>query len=123
MWADSSLFWLPRHVCPSEGLALPPSGFGCREFLIRSLQIWVVSGLQGTCPLGDPIFQFPEALYSFLLGRGGQYWWSFLLFSLRSAHLFGQCVLSRTGFGNREVWAGIIEVWTPARNQKCLVPE
>jgi len=37
MWAESSLFWLPRHVCPSEGFALPPTGFGCREQLILSL--------------------------------------------------------------------------------------
>jgi len=35
MCAECSLFWFPRHVCLSEGLALPPTGFGCRELFIR----------------------------------------------------------------------------------------
>jgi len=33
---ESSLFWFPRLVCLSEGLGLPPTGFGCRELFIRS---------------------------------------------------------------------------------------
>jgi len=37
MCADCSLFWFPRPVCLSEGLALPPTGFGCRELFIRSV--------------------------------------------------------------------------------------
>jgi len=70
MWAESSLLWFPRHVCPSEGLALPPIGFGCRE-----LFDWVSSdqGIVGTavyCSLIVPMFLFPEALYSFLIGQG-----------------------------------------------------
>jgi len=34
---ESSLFWFPRLVCLSEGLALPPMGFGSRELFIQSV--------------------------------------------------------------------------------------
>jgi len=35
MCAECSLFWFPRRVCLSEGLAVPPTGFGCSELFIR----------------------------------------------------------------------------------------
>lgn len=70
MYAESSLFCFPRHVCPSEVLALPSMGFGC-----KSVEIWAQSGPQGSCSLIAPIFLCPETLYSFLLGQGcGQRW-------------------------------------------------
>jgi len=31
MWAEGSLLWLLRSVHTSEGPALSPMGFGCRE--------------------------------------------------------------------------------------------
>jgi len=43
MWAECSLFWLPWRFCPSECLAHPSTGFGCRELLTGSLQVWPVS--------------------------------------------------------------------------------
>jgi len=43
MWAECSLFWLHRHVCTFEGLALTPTGFGCRELLTVYLHVQVVS--------------------------------------------------------------------------------
>jgi len=47
-------------------------GLGCKE-----LFDWVLSDLAGvwTAELSAPIFLFPQALYSFLLGQGrGQGW-------------------------------------------------
>ena len=70
MWAESSLVWFPKCVCPSEGLAFPPREFGCGE-------LFDPSDLGGvwTSALSAPIFLFPEVLYSFLLGQGcGQRW-------------------------------------------------
>jgi len=69
MWAECSLFWLPRHVCLSEGLALPSTRFGCRELLIWSLQVQVVSGARETCSSSAPIFQFPEAAIGILFRK------------------------------------------------------
>jgi len=56
-----------RSVCPSEGLALPLTGFGCRELFDP-----VPSDPEGvrTSALSAPFFLFPEALYIFLLGQG-----------------------------------------------------
>jgi len=54
MWAESSLLCLPRCVCPSERLALPPTGFGCRELFdqVRSDPgtVWTAGFLQFDCP-------------------------------------------------------------------------
>jgi len=66
MWAECSLFWLPRHVWPSEGLGLPPSGFGCRELLTDLLQVWEVSGL----PIECPYLSVPRGHIQFPLGPG-----------------------------------------------------
>jgi len=82
MCAECSLFWLSRHVCFSVGLALPPTGFGCRElFICLSLQVLVVFQVQGSCcswalPHGNP-----EAVYSFLLGQGCGQGWAVLVVS------------------------------------------
>jgi len=71
MWAECSLFWFPRRVCLSEGLALPPTGFGCRE-----LFIWLVpSGSAGVSDAGDllllcPYPREPRGLIQLPLGPG-----------------------------------------------------
>jgi len=103
--AGSSLFWFPRLVCLSEGLALPPTGFGCRELFIRSVSFRVRRCLwQGSCrsPTGA---QRPYTVSSWArdVGRGEQCWWSLLLCSLRSAHLTRRLGLSLTGSGSREL--------------------
>lgn len=72
MWADSNLLWLARHICHSEGLALHPTRFGCRELYDQVPsdpgRVWISA-------LIAPILLFPEALYSFLLGQEcGQGW-------------------------------------------------
>jgi len=71
VYAECSLFWFPRRVCLSEGLALPPTGFGGRELFIRSVSfrfrrcLRQVSCRSWALPHGSP-----EAFYSFLLGQG-----------------------------------------------------
>jgi len=55
MCAECSLFWFPRRVCLSEGLALPPTGFGCRELFIWS----VPSGSGGVSDTGDFLLLCP----------------------------------------------------------------
>jgi len=79
MWAECSLFL--GVSTPFDVLALPPMGFGCRELLTGSLHIRVESGPQYSCSLSAPIFLFPEALYSFLLGQGYEQGWAVLLVS------------------------------------------
>ena len=52
-------------------LALPPTGFGCRELFIRSVSFRVRRCLwQGSCRSWALPHGSPEALYSFLLGQG-----------------------------------------------------
>jgi len=75
---ESSLFWFPRLVCLSEGLALPPTGFGCRELFIQSVSFRFRRCLrQGSCRslghddffiLGYHAFQLysPLSAFSFL---------------------------------------------------------
>lgn len=80
--AESSLFWFPRLVCLSEGLALPPTGFGCRELFIRSVSFRVRRCLwQGSCRSWALPHGSPEALYSFLLGQGCGQGWAVLVVS------------------------------------------
>jgi len=68
---ESSLFWFPRLVCLSEGLSLPPTGFGCRELFIWSVSFRFRRCLrQGSCCSWALPHGSPEALYSFLLGQG-----------------------------------------------------
>jgi len=55
MCAECSLFWFPRLVCLSESLALPPTGFGCRELFIWS----VPSGSGGVSDALDPLLLCP----------------------------------------------------------------
>jgi len=71
MCAECILFWFPRRVCLSEGLALPPTGFGCRELFIRS----VPSGSGGVSEAADflllcPYPREPRGLIQFPLGPG-----------------------------------------------------
>ena len=93
MCAECSLFWFPRRVCLSEVLALPPTGFGCRELFIRSVSFWFSWCLRhrgpaapGPSPTGA---QRPYTVSSWArdVGRVGQCWWSLPLCSLRSVHL------------------------------------
>ena len=79
--AESSLFWFPRLVCLSEGLALPPTGFGCRELFIRSVSFRFRRCLRrrspaapGPSPTGA---QRPYTVSSWArdVGRGEQCWW------------------------------------------------
>ena len=93
MCAECNLFWFPRLVCLSEGSALPPTGFGCRELFIRSVSFRFCRCLRrrgpaapGPSPTGT---QMPYTVSSWGrdVGRGGQCWWSPPLCSLRSAHL------------------------------------
>ena len=93
MCTECSLFWFPRRVRLSEGSALPPSGFGCRELFIRSVSFRFRQCLRrrgpaapGPSPTGT---QRPYTVASWArdVGRGGQCWWSPPLCSLRSAHL------------------------------------
>ena len=80
--AESSLFWFPRRVCLSEGLALPPTGFGCRELFIWSVSFrfwWCLR--QGSCRSWALPHGSPEALYSFLLGQGCGQGWAVLVVS------------------------------------------
>ena len=80
--AGSSLFWFPRPVCLSEGLALPPTGFGCRELFIRSVSFRFWRCLwQGSCRSWALPHGSPEALYSFLLGQGCGQGWAVLVVS------------------------------------------
>ena len=91
--AGSSLFWFPRLVCLSEGLALPPTGFGCRELFIRSVSFRFRQCLRRRGPApprpSPTGTQRPYTVASWArdVGRGGQCWWSPPLCSLRSAHL------------------------------------
>jgi len=55
MCAECSLFWFPRSVCFFDGLALPPTGFGCRELFIQS----VPSDSCGFSNAGDPLLLCP----------------------------------------------------------------
>ena len=91
MCTECSLFWFPRRVCLSEGLALPPTGFGCRELFIRSVSFRFRRCLRrrdpaapGPSPTGT---QRPYTVSSWSrdVDRGGQCWWSPLLCSRRSA--------------------------------------
>jgi len=71
MCAECSLFWFPMGVCLSEGLALPPMGFGCRELFIWS----VPSGSSGVSDAGDPLLlrpypREPRGRIQFPLGPG-----------------------------------------------------
>jgi len=71
MWAECSLFWFPSRVCLSEGLALPPTGFGCRELFIWS----VPSASGGVSDAGDllllcPYPREPRGHIQFPLGPG-----------------------------------------------------
>jgi len=82
MWAECRLFWCPRRVCLSDGLALPPTGFGCRELFIWS----VPSGsggvqAQGSCRSWALPHGNSEAIYSFLLGQGCGEGWEVLVVS------------------------------------------
>ena len=107
--AGSSHFWFPRLVCLSEGLALPPTGFGCRELFIQSVSFRFRRCLRhrapaapGPSPTGA---QRPYTVSSWArdVGRGEQCWWSLPLCSLRSAHLTRRLGLSLTGSGSREL--------------------
>jgi len=71
MCAECSLFWFPRRVCLSEGLALPPTGFGCRELFIWSVPSGSggVSG-PGVLPLLGPPPREPRGRIQFPLGPG-----------------------------------------------------
>jgi len=55
VWAKYSLFWLPRCACPTECLALPPTGFGCRE-----LFDWVPSDRGSVWTSGDLQLEYPS---------------------------------------------------------------
>jgi len=82
VYAESSLFWFPRVVCLSEGLALPPTGFGCRELFIRSASFRFRRCLrQGSCRSWALPHGSPEALYSFLMGQGCGQGWAVLVVS------------------------------------------
>ena len=84
--ADCSLFWFPRRVRLSEGLALPPTGFVCRELFIRSVSFRFRRCLrQGSCRSWALPHGSPEALYSFLLGQGCGQGWAVLVGLFRSA--------------------------------------
>jgi len=79
---ESSLFWFLGLVSLSEGLALPPTGFGCRELFIRSVSFrfrWCLR--QGSCHSWALPHRSPEALYSFLLGQGCGQGWAVLVVS------------------------------------------
>jgi len=113
MWAECSLFWLPRHACPSESLALPPMGFGCKELLTDSLQVPAVSRLRGICRLSALIFWFPEAVYGFLLGQGCGQGWAVLVVS--SALQSQECPPVRAVSSLSQ---GVWEQWDVGRDQR-----
>lgn len=70
MWVERSLLWLPRHVCPSAGLALPHMGFGCRELFEQIPSylggVWTTEFLQ----LEFPYLLVPRGPKQFPLGPG-----------------------------------------------------
>ncbi|XP_063143077.1 uncharacterized protein LOC108350743 [Rattus norvegicus] len=126
--AGSSLFWFPRLVCLSEGLALPPTGFGCRELFIRSVSFRFRRCLRRrspAAPVPSPTgAQRPYTVSSWArdVGRGEQCWWSLPLCSLRSAHLTRRLGLSLTGSGSRELLrAGIRGCGTSGKHRPCLL--
>lgn len=81
MWTESSLLWLPRSVCPSEGLALPPTGFVCRELFDQFPSdpgaFWPTGLLQLDCchlpmPRGTVQFHLRPGMWA-KVGRSGTF--------------------------------------------------
>jgi len=70
MRAESSLLLFPRRVCSSEGLALPPMGFGCKELFDQVCSdpgaVWTAWFLQLDCPY----LPIPKGPIQFPLGPG-----------------------------------------------------
>jgi len=90
MWLESSLLWFPRHVYPSESLALLTMGFGYRELFDQVPSdlgaVWTAGLLQLECPY-LPVPRGPiVSSWARDMGKGGQKWRFLLPCSLRSAH-------------------------------------
>jgi len=123
MWAECSLFCLPRRVCPSEGLAFFPMGFRCRELLTRVPsdlgRVWTAGDLLLECPY----LLFPRSPIQFPLGPG---MWAGVgsicglsRFAVSAVPTSLGSALSPRVIGSRQLWAGIREVQAPAKNWKC----